>query len=79
MAEGLARFVRGRGRVAVDQKNSESERGTGEKFESKAIQKPFVRRRLAKCEWIVKVFNSSVEIHVEKDAARLRITRPARA
>jgi diacylglycerol kinase len=33
---------------------------------------------MEKCEWLVKVFNSSVENHVEKSASRLEIVRQAK-
>jgi hypothetical protein len=45
----------------------------------KAIRKPFDRTRVKECECSVKVFNSSVENRVEKNAARLGIARPAKA
>jgi hypothetical protein len=44
-----------------------------------AIRKPFDPTRIKECECSVKVFNSSVENRVEKNAARFGIARPAKA
>jgi hypothetical protein len=56
-----------------------SETCGGEIWAAKQFESHLTEQELKKCECSVKVFNSSVENRVEKDAARLRIARPAKA